>query len=259
MADPLEGLDVEYGPLRMFGGGDANALGWHITEMEDWTDGVDLEVESIKIPGSDGYYDLEGTLSSRSPVIRGYALAPTLGDLGQMRDALKSVMGKPLQNLTVKQFGDTRFAPAKVDTKPRFTPQGEFPEATFSLLLHCPKPQQFGGLNGDTVATGATLTANNYGNRKGTATLTVDGNMPNGYTIAGPDGKLITVTQPVVPGSPHNLDLGGRFLRIGGVIVMGGISRFDQWAIPGGWKADMTCIPVSGSGTFGYSGRDTYV
>ena len=252
-----ETLDVTYGPLRMFGGGDANAFGWHITEMDDWTDGVDLEVESIKIPGSDGYYDLEGTLSSRSPVIRGYALAKTLGDLGQMRHQLKSVMGKPLQNLVVKEFGETLTAPAKVDTKPRFTPQGEFPEATFSLLLYCPKPQQFGGLNTDTVNTGATLTAHNYGNRQGTATLTVDGNMPNGYTIHGPDGKLITVNQAVTPGDPHRLDLEKRKVRVAGGILTGGIS-FNSWVIPGGWKVDMTCIPVSGSGTFGYSGRDTY-
>lgn len=257
MADSLEGLDVTYGPLRMFGGGDANAFGWHITEMDDWTDGVDLEVESIKIPGSDGYYDLEGTLSSRSPVIRGYALAKSLGDLGQMRHALKSVMGKPLQNLIVKQFGETLFAPAKVDTKPRFTPQGEFPEATFSLLLYCPKAQQFGDLNGDLVAAGDVLTAINRGNRKGTAILMVAGTMPNGYTVAGPDGKSITVTHAVTPGNPHFLDLAARKVRVNGVILRGGIS-FNSWVIPGGWKADMVCIPVSGSGTFGYSGRDTY-
>ncbi|ANP74545.1 hypothetical protein [Cryobacterium arcticum] len=258
MADPLEGLDVTYGPLRMFGGGDANAYGWHITEMSDWTDGVDLEVEEIKIPGASGYYDLEGTLSSRSPVIRGYALAKNLGDLGQMRDALRSVQGKPLQPLVVKQFGDSRFAPAKVTTAPKFTPQGEFPEATFSLLLYCPKGEQFGGLNGDTVATGATLTAINRGNHEGSVVLVIAGNMPSGYRINGPDGKAIIVSRAVSGDQPHTIDLGARLLRINGEVLFNGVDRFDQWAIPGGWKAEMTCVPVSGSGTFGYSGRDTY-
>jgi hypothetical protein len=255
-----ETLDISFGPdrapIRFTGGGDANAIGFHVTKWEGWSDGVDLEVDEIKIPGSDGFYDLPGTLSSRSPLIEGYAIAKTLGDLGMMRDHLTSLVGGPLERLTVTEFKATRFAMAKVTRAPKFSPQGEFPECTFSLPLYCPKPQQFGDENSKTVPAGEVLTARNRGNREGTATLTVTGNFPNGYTINGPDGKKIVVTRPVI--NPHVIDLANRVIRINGEVIEGGVTMFNSWTLPRWSRTNMTLVSVGGSGTFGYRGRNTF-
>jgi hypothetical protein len=250
-----ETLDIQYGDLRLFGGGDANAVGFHVTKWEGWSDGVDLVVEEIKIPGSDGFYDLEGTLSSRSPLVEGYGIAQNLGELGQMRDQLTSLVGLPLQQLVVTEFRSTRYAMAKVTSAPKLSPQGEFPEFTFSLPWYCPKPQQFGDLNEKTVATGVSVKAINRGNREGTAILVVSGNLPNGYTVNGPGGKKIIVTRPVV--NPHYIDLANRVIRVNGEVVPKATTRFDKWGLQVG-ETSMSCTPVSGSGTFGYSGRNTF-
>ena len=98
-----------------------------------------------------------------------------------------------------------------------------------------------------------------YGNFPATSTIVVAGSMPSGYTIYGPAGKAYTVTQAVVSGHPHTIDMATGLLMIDGTYVYGVTSSGATWAVPPGGQVTQTLTPVSGAGTMTVSTPDTSI
>jgi len=237
-----EGLEVRFGGLVMLGAASYDS-GLTITRFEGWNDGVDGRFDEVDIAGGDGAFDAPVGLSSRTVTVSGHGRGKSLGELGQWRDRVTGQVGGPAaRRFTTKELGVTLWAPAQC-VRAKFPIFGGLAFADFSMSFWMPKPWKFG----ETEAFANGVPAFHRGNTASVPVFRIGGTRPDGYSIAGPGGRVLTVSLPVVPGAPHEYDMSTGELTVGGVFVDGGITRGDSWAIPGGGAWAHT---ITGGGDF---------
>jgi hypothetical protein len=240
----VDHLEVRYGGLTMQAA-DAFALGLTITEIEGWSDGVDGRYDEIDIEGGDGAFDVPVTLGSRLVNVKGYCRATSFADLRGWRDRVTGqIGGQSTRIFTVAELGEAEWAAAQC-VRATFPIFGGQTFADFSMSFWMPKPWKFGA---ETEPFGNGVPATHRGNTGSVPFFRIGGVRPAGYTIAGPAGRAVTVTVPVVDGAPHEYDMSTGELTVGGAFVDGGITVADSWAIPGGgaWAHTIS----GGSGPF---------
>jgi hypothetical protein len=226
----LEGLEVEFGGLTARGTY-TPAPGLTITKFEGWNDGVDGDFDEERVIAGPGSVDVAVELSSRMVSMSGRGRARTLEDLGELRDRVTGqVGGQTARPFTVRELGETTWAPAQC-IRAKFPIFGGQLFGDFSMTFWMPKPWKFGDRT-ESFANGEF--AYHRGNTESVPYFRIGGDRPNGYTIAGPDGKSVVISRPVVPGILHEYNMTDGELYIGGLLVDGGIDRGDSWAIPGG-------------------------
>lgn len=250
-------LIIRTGSLEMFGNQPRHE-GFNITRWRGWNDGVSAHQDQVAIPQGDGAYDVPSGLNSREINVEGYCEASSIEKLGWYRRILTGLPGVKLaRQITVEVLGNTEWALGKVIDKPEFDEWGGQPFADFSVDFWCPKPQIFGELaNVDGPA--KSVVANNYGNFPATSVLTINGSMAGGYIINGPLGRKFIVTEPLVTGRPHTIDMVNGNLYVDGALTFNRVSRADTWATPGGGSVVMS-ITGAGTGTITARTRDTTV
>lgn len=220
-----------------------------------WDSGTDSKGQSESREGADGDYDLPVFRESRIVALSGTCVARSNAELIHRASQLTGLGSSgQLVRLVVEQGSRVNWADARVVSQTQWDERTGHKAADFQIQFKCADPRKFGETR--TFASGEA--AFHYGNFPATPQITVSGSRPSGYTVNGPDGKRFVVTRALTAGNPHSIDMDTGLLRVNGVLVFGGVTVADTWAIPAGRQVIHT-VTGSGSGDLSVKVADTYV
>lgn len=252
-------LIVRVGEVVFHGQENVAGSGFYVEQggFSGWEEGTAPRLTEIFRPQAHGMFDLPVFQGARVVTISGVAVAESSAALAHMAAQITGLLADgSSERVFVHENGLDTWASARLGARTKFSPIfGAGKYANYELTLWCPNPRKFGEVR--EFASGEA--AYHYGNFTAAPVMTVAGTIGTGYTIAGPDSKLFTVTQPVVSGTPHTIDMATGHLTVDGAIVHGEITQGDTWGIPGGSTVTNTLTPVSGSGTLTVAVTDTYI
>ena len=236
------------------------ASGFVITQngLTGWDDGTNIRRNTVYREQAHGEFDVPGFQSGRVVSVAGICYATS----AQQMRYYKAVLGGLLADggsaqIIFDQVDATTWGFGHLTGQTRFTPVLPASLSNYQIQFWFPDPRRYGPSN--TFGPASSVTAVHYGNFTAAPVLTVAGSMPSGYTVAGPAGKVFTVTAAVVSGSPHTIDMATGYLTIGGVIQTGVVTVANTWGVPPGQTVTMTLTPVSGSGTLTAAVKDTSI
>jgi hypothetical protein len=216
-----------------------------------WTSGTVASGPKIKKPQGPGDYAIKRLKGGRQVSISGTCVAPSQAELIHLGELLTGLGSDgELVRVQVDQGGKTLYADAYVDGETTFEQFNGRNYAPFDIEFYFPLPQKYGEAR--TFASGEP--AYHYGNFQAIPVITVSGSRPSGYVLNGPAGLTRAITQPLVSGQPHTIDMANGRLSIGGTVINRSSSG-DTWAIPPGQRVTTT---LSGAGTLVTTVRDTY-
>lgn len=253
-------LNVRIGDLVFRGGEGSDGFFLNDSGLQGWFGGVDARGDSESREGGDGDFDIPSFLAPRFVTLEGLCHSRSEHEQAQYGDRLSGLFGSGgTRRVTVEGPRGTTWADGKLSlgTRPEFDPTLWGSVAEYALSIKFNKPQKYGEFHASTVA--QSVEAFHYGNFPAAPVITVSGSMPSGYTINGPGGKKFTVTRAVASNSPHTIDMSTGYLSVGGVVVMGFVTRGDVWAIPPGVLVPHSITPVSGSGFIQVTTVDTFI
>lgn len=251
MLKPDADFRASVGPIEYQGGEFAHEPGWYVEEVEGLNDGASASPDEVPRDRGEGQYDIPNRLEdARSIRISGFAYAESLGDLGRMAREHGALLALPEQSdaLTWLEFGEWFTTDVRRGPSWRFTRDGDTGYANFTHRFRAPS-QVFFGVEPDR-ASGTDVYVRNRGTIPTAPVITVTGNMPGGYTIYGPGGRVYQVTASLAPGQVDVIDMSVGALRRNGVIVTGVYgSRVDVWTIAAGARQNQALLPAAGSGS----------
>jgi len=248
--------NVRIGSLDFRGGDGQDGFYIEGQGLQGLLSGVDVKRDSVSRPQAHGDFDVPGFLESRIVTLAGPCIAASedvLSHRGRMLTGLLADGGS--LPVTFDVPGGPLWGRARLASKTEFDVTHWGSRARYQLSLLFANPRLFG----ESRTRAAFLPIANYGNFGAAPVHTVFGDAPSGYQIAGVAGKVFTVTRPLVAGVPHVVDMANGYLRVGGVIVYGGISRGDTWVVPAGGQVTHTIFAPSGFAELSTLVRDTYV
>jgi hypothetical protein len=197
-----------------------------------WDGDVDVRYTSVSRDGQHGEYDLPSYLGARVTSFSGWAWTRSAGNTEALGLRLTGTVASGASKIiSVRRGSRVEWARGKLATAvPRFDIEGSDPRfARWQIQLRYPDPRKYGE-----ERSFEQLPAFHYGNFPAIPRFEVEGVLPAGYTINGPEGRSITVTRPCTAGEVHSIDLRDSTLRSNGTVVLGGMPRPDQWTIAPG-------------------------
>lgn len=218
-----------------------------------WDDGTAVRREAVSRPGAHGSFGTRGFRDSRVISIAGWILASTSTELQHMRNRLMGLLADgDSGRLEVEQPLGTTWANVMLADIPSVKVRGATEcEAEYQIQFWAPLPQKFGDVR--TFAAGAPAT--HYGNVLATPRLLI-GPGAGGYTVTGPDGRVVVVA--TAPAGEHYIDFAtGGLFTAAGVRQAGTISVYQPWEIPVGSPGVVATI--SGSRTLFQQVTDTFM
>lgn len=247
--------DVDFranvGPIEYQGGEFRWEPGWYVQEVEGLNDGVSTSSEEVPRDRGEGQHDIPNRLDdARLVMLKGFAYADSLGDLGQMAREQGALLALPEQSdaFTWLEFGDWFTTDVRRGPNWRFARDGDSGFAFFTHKFRAAS-QIFFGVE-KSRASGTDVYVTNHGTIPSAPVITVTGNMPGGYTIYGPDDRVYQVTASLAPGQVDIIDMSVGALRRDGDIITGVYgSRVDVWSIAAGERQNQALLPASGVGT----------
>lgn len=222
-----------------------------------WDESTATKRDSVPLPQAHGSFAVRGFRDNRVLTVSGTCLADSEQQLRFFGNQLTGTGADGTAiRVTVDHSGSTTWADGYLDGETKFSMFATGQAATFAIQFWFPSPRKLG--NTLTFASG--VPAYHYGNFPAAPVLTVTAiTTMSGYTIAGPAGKLYTVTVACNPGHPHTIDMATGQLVADGTISTASVSQGDTWTIPGGARVVHTLTPVSGSGSLGVAVTDTFI
>ncbi len=225
--------------------------------IEKFDETVPVRSSSVEIVDGDGEYDVPVTRGARKIRIAGYVVADSPDRLDAYELAHRAVLadGAAGQVTIARQFATVRGS-AKLGDYVSFDRTFKS-RADFDITFKFDDPRLYGKLNRFPLGI-LGVPVFHRGNYPAIPIITVSGSGSNDYSIYGPDGKQYRVTQDLVAGHPHVIDLRTGQLSIDGVVIFGGVTIADTWAIPGGRTVTCSFDPNGNSATATLALRETY-
>jgi hypothetical protein len=216
-------------------------------------DGVSVRGERPDRPNADGAFDAPAYLGARSGSITGLIHADSAAAYETAVRQLTGIPPRALSTMVAElALGDVSLEARRVGSvEVRHLVYGSL--GRYMVSWNAPDPRLYGVSH--VVGPLTSVDAEHDGNAEAFQSLVVAGSSGGGYTLSGPDSKVITVTEPLVSGHPHTLDLFSGTLFVDGAQVVGGISVYQPWTVPVG--ASVTVLVSAGTVTS--TVRDTYV
>lgn len=207
-------------------------------------------------PTSHGMFDGVMYRTGRAVTLTGTVLARHAGMLREMRDRLTGVGadGK-LVRLQVNWGGLVRWADVRVVSAR--APEIDETTAEFIVSMTAADPRRYGPAQVFGPAT--TVTVRHRGNTMAIPTVTVTGSMPSGYKVTGPGGREYVVSQALLAGQTHQIDMRTGWLYRDGVLQRQAVTKAQRFSIPVATDAVVTLVPVSGSGLITVGVADTFM
>lgn len=250
-------IEISFPGLTMFGGSIDPLRGFVVKDggLSGFEDLPDGDAESPVRPQAHGTFDLPIFRRARLVSISGYAFAGSGFDLAHMRDQLVGIGADGGQvEFALTDGGGTRAAVGRVLSckMPQHGRDNAVRWAPFSLSIECRDPRLYGE---EHSVTGPSVAVSHYGNFPASPVIAVAGPRSAPYTISGPAGRTVTVTQPLSSAQSHRIDFrAGRVYR-NGVLQVGVLGRADVWMIPPGQQIQMSIT----SGAMTVTVTDTYM
>lgn len=236
--------------------GDDGPSPYTITSISGWLDGVSTRLNHLERPTQHGEFDLPGYLSGRLITISGEIYTANDDEQQLAADRLTGLLADGgFADLVVDHTGRTLEARVQRSGTPVITVDRWGLLAKYELELWAPDPRKYGQLN--TFGPASTVQVFHRGNFPALSTLTITGSSAGGYTMTGPGGRKIIVTRALAASAPHVFEMRTGRLSVGGVRVLGGVSRADLFAIPPGLP--VTTISVSAGAQVQVDVKDTFV
>ncbi len=224
-------------------------------QFEGWWDSPEIKGQTVNREDADGEFDLPIYNQARLVTIGGHVHAPSRREL---REARNFLAGPMVGRLQVTDEGSTQWADAKRTSPLRFvTLTPTF--AQWQITLKCTDPRKFGELYTFAASVGSPATAFHWGNYVAMPRFTVAGSMPGGYTL-WIQGVPFVVTRPLWSTDPHTIDYDDGRLRIGGVVIHGGLGVTNTPGVQPGGSALIEITPLTtGTATATMTLLDTFI
>lgn len=204
-------------------------------------------------PSAHGDFDMRRFRGAR--LVRARGLVHSDSAYGQERDigALSSVFAEGRSGPVTVQTASGGFTfTAGVADEPEIEVLVPGRVARYQLVLRAPNPRLYGGRRS---ASGASVTVHQYGNFPAHPVIEVAGPRSAPYTITGPGGEVITVTQTLTSSQTHRIDLATGALYRNGARQLGGMTHYKSWTVPPGGQVS---AEIS-SGSMTVHVTDTYI
>lgn len=239
------------GPIEYTGGPFRHEPGWYVEDVTGLNSGASANPDEQPRDQGEGQHDLPNRLDdARSISMRGFAYARSMYDLGRMARQQGALLALPQQfgPYTWHEFGEWFTVDVRRGPSWDFRRDGDSGFADFTVRFRAPS-QKFYGLT-HASGTGVTVLVENLGTVPTAPTIAVTGNMPAGYTVQGPGGRLYQVLSGIGPGTTDVIDMRGDgiLLRNGTPAVGVYGQRIDTWTVPAAGTAAQTLFANAGSG-----------
>jgi hypothetical protein len=215
--------------------------------------GADMRRENVDRPAAHGAFSLPGFLTGRSVRWGGLVLTDSMAE---QEHALLRLSGLLADGGTSRLTIDGE-KPRWLDVQraspepPRVLVPGSV--ASYSFEVWAPDPRMYGEVRefaGGVVAV-------QYGNFPARPQLIVSGTAASGYTVTGPDGRKVTVTNALTSGAPHTIDFAKGGLYVGDVRQLRAISVYQPWTVGPGLPG--VTATVNNGATLIQRVTDTYI
>lgn len=124
--------------------------------------------------------------------------------------------------------------------------------ARYQLVLRAVDPRLYGVQQS---FAGSSVTAHHYGNFPASPVVEVVGPRSAPYTITGPGGRKVTVSQSLTASQTHRIDFASGGVFRNGSRQMGVLTHFQPWTVPPGRRVSMSIS----SGSMTVLVDDTYM
>lgn len=231
--------------------------GFNLERFTGWKPGsVSVRGESIEVEEGHGEYDLPVFRGRRIIDMAGYVVANSDWEIDRMADRFAAVLADGrLGSFTVDDRGERRWAKVRLFGTPEFEPTYRA-RADFSLEVRAPDPRIFGKAERQT---GASVDVVNRGTFPSSPVVQVSGSGTANYGVYGPDGRRWIVSQDLVPGHVHVLDIESGDLAIDGNLIIGGLVEADAFVCPPMKKTTISLDPNGNTATMTVINRPTYI
>lgn len=254
-------LIVTAGGLKMYGRPGLGPVGIVKDGLKGW-DGRTLRGDDVQRQSGPGSYPLHKEVTARTWSVTGIIDAANANEQERVKQWLTGLGADgELVPVQVERSGGTQWAQANVDDVQVDDIRGGKYRSNFIAQFSNPDPRKFGGMEPFTAAQGATLTVMQRGNFKAHPYVIIRGDLPNGYTLYGPNGQAFEVTASVATGTkPHSVDFNQGILKISGQISPLSTQRAAIWTVPpAGGSTTFRLVPNAGSnGSIEVQVTDTY-
>lgn len=211
--------------------------------------------EAVARPTAHGEFDLPVFRGPRVPSIEGVAIAHSAFELAGLRSFVTGCAADGQSVLISIEHQTQNLSMHARVIEATFTDRGSRGrrvEADFSLHMVCADPRKYGDRN--TIA-GASVEAFQRGNFPAAPVVEVVGPRSGPYTITGPGGRKVTVSQSLTAGQTHRIDFATGGVTRNGSRQLGALTHFTPWSVPPG-----TIVPMSiSAGSMTVVVADTYM
>lgn len=235
--------------------------GWFVTSVKGLRDGASATPTEIARDGAEGQFDLPNKLSDpRIIEIAGIVFAKSgAEELERMERMQGALLALPASSADLRWHGRDRGMLSTHVRRGRgweFSPTPSPRRATFLHRFRAPSQIYYGERTAPVI--GVEIYLENRGTVPSAPTLTVTGNMPNGYAIYGPNGRVYQVASGIDPGNRDVIDMRTGLLVRDGIAVTGVYGqRNDVWEVEPG-RTNQVLVPVTGSGQMSGTVRPAY-
>ncbi len=222
--------------------------------FDGWDDGGgEVRRDAVPRPAGFGEFDLPVYEGAMVFSVDGHALAYDAASLAHLRDQVTGLgYGGRRFRVVVEHQERTLWTWARRGARPSFKDAGMrsgLHRGSFLVQFVAPVPRKYGEVRD--FAAG--LSAFHRGNDSAIPRLLV-GAGAGGYTVTGPNGRVVTVVS--APAGAHEIDFAAGGLFVGGFRQVGAISVYQPWAIPPGLPGVVATI--SGGRSLVQRVPDTY-
>lgn len=208
-------------------GDEFHGLGFHFTDLDNWTSAPEVEMERVKRPASHGTFVLPARLRERVVRISGFQVSRTHEELEHASAGFRGLTTRQVKLVVEDVYGTTRADGAV--TAAMFRNHGFAPEGTWTLEVTCEDPRIYG----ETRDFPAGAAAVHYGSFEARPRLMISAGS-GGYTVTGPGGRVVTVNVNA-PTAAHYIDFAeGGLFTAASVRVPNTITVYQPWKIPPG-------------------------
>ena len=180
-------------------------------------------------PYGDGAWSVDGFLSAGSMMLDGGIIAPSPFDLIKKINRFMSEFTNREIKISAKDEAGNYTRIARRIALPKVTRHGnDRCFARFNVQMWFPDPHYYG----ETRSAPAGVRMVNYGSADAIPTVQVRGPQASGYTVGDGEGGEVVVTSALSAGGTDVIDLRTGWVRRGGVIISGAVSKFQPWVVP---------------------------
>lgn len=221
--------------------------------LTGWYDSVDVKGNTVARTASHGDFDLPVFRKGRVVTVSGAVIASSEYELLKAGHQLSGLLADgESATVTVQDPSGVTSAVVKLSGAPKFAPHPSGLEASFQVSFKAVDPRKYGVQQS---FAGSSVTAHHYGNFPASPVVEVVGPRSAPYTITGPGGRKVTVSQSLTASQTHRIDFASGGVFRNGSRQMGVLTHFQPWTVPPGRRVSMSIS----SGSMTVLVNDTYM